>query len=69
MIIMLYFMFCAYTSSDLIGSPSRMYDLLQQAAATRPVDGNIGGSYLTLKSNFALVFGALVFIAPSYIHL
>ncbi|KZV81964.1 Na+/solute symporter [Exidia glandulosa HHB12029] len=59
MIIMLYFMFCAYTSSDLIGSPSRMYDLLQQAAATRPVDGNIGGSYLTLKSNFALVFGVI----------
>lgn len=58
MIIMLYFMFNVYTTSDLIGSPSQMYDLLKQAAIARPVDGNKDGSYLTLKSNFALVFGA-----------
>ncbi|RMZ13650.1 hypothetical protein D0860_02473 [Hortaea werneckii] len=44
MVIILYFMFTAYTTSDLIGSPSRMYDLLQQAAARRPVSGNKDGT-------------------------
>lgn len=59
MIIILYFMFHAYATSDLIGSPSQMYDLLKEAAIQRPVDGNKNGSYLTLKSNFALVFGVI----------
>ncbi|KAF4535270.1 Solute symporter family transporter [Lasiodiplodia theobromae] len=59
MIIILFFMFHAYATSDLIGSPSQMYDLLKQAAIERPVDGNKNGSYLTLKSNFALVFGVI----------
>ncbi|KAI7481991.1 solute symporter family transporter [Hortaea werneckii] len=59
MVIILYFMFTAYTTSDLIGSPSRMYDLLQQAAARRPVSGNKDGSYTTLKSNYGLVFGVI----------
>lgn len=57
MIIILYFMFNAYATNDLIGSPSNMYDLLKTATINRPVEGNQGGSYLTLKSNFALVFG------------
>ncbi|KAI7158780.1 solute symporter family transporter [Hortaea werneckii] len=59
MVIILYFMFTAYTTSDLIGSPSRMYDLLQQAAAQRPVSGNKDGSYTTLKSNYGLIFGVI----------
>ncbi|GAB1725542.1 hypothetical protein NU195Hw_g6419t1 [Hortaea werneckii] len=59
MVIILYFMFTAYTTSDLIGSPSRMYDLLQQAAAQRPVSGNKDGSYMTLKSNYGLIFGVI----------
>ncbi|EJD44285.1 solute symporter family transporter [Auricularia subglabra TFB-10046 SS5] len=59
MVIMLYFMFNVYTTNDLIGSPSRMYDLLVDAAQRIPVKGNIEGSYLTLKSNFALVFGII----------
>ncbi|KAI7286304.1 solute symporter family transporter [Hortaea werneckii] len=59
MVIILYFMFTAYMTSDLIGSPSRMYDLLQQAAAQRPVSGNKDGSYTTLKSNYGLIFGVI----------
>ena len=59
MIIILYFLFTVYTSSDKIGSPSEMYSLLQTAAKQRPVAGNQDGSYLTLKSNFALVFGII----------
>ncbi|KAI7240703.1 solute symporter family transporter [Hortaea werneckii] len=59
MVIILYFMFTAYTTSDLIGSPSRMYDLLQQAAVQRPVSGNKDGSYTTLKSDYGLIFGVI----------
>ncbi|KAF2205930.1 hypothetical protein GQ43DRAFT_477020 [Delitschia confertaspora ATCC 74209] len=59
MIIILYFMFNAYATNPLIGSPSEMYELLKAAAAKRPVAGNEDGSYLTLKSNFALIFGVI----------
>ncbi|KAL2864061.1 sodium:solute symporter family protein [Aspergillus lucknowensis] len=59
MLIILYFMFDVYTTNDSIGSPSRMYDLLQAASLERPVDGNTNGSYLTLKSNYGLIFGVI----------
>lgn len=59
MLIILYFMFSAYSTNDMIGSPSRMYDLLQAASVERPVDGNTDGSYLTLKSNYGLIFGVI----------
>lgn len=59
MIIIMYFMFNVYTSNPTIGSPSMMYDLLRAAAIKRPVPGNTEGSYLTLKSNFALIFGII----------
>ncbi|KAF7360171.1 Solute symporter family transporter [Mycena venus] len=59
MIVMLYFMFSVYTTNPLIGSPAAMYSLLQEAAVKRPVLGNLDGSYLTMKSNFALVFGII----------
>ncbi|KAF8221796.1 Na+/solute symporter [Tricholoma matsutake] len=59
MIIILYFMFQVYATNELIGSPSKMYDLLVAAAIERPVAGNQDGSYLTLKSNYALIFGVI----------
>ena len=59
MIIIMYFMFNIYTSNETIGSPSRMYDLLHEAAIKRPVAGNHEGSYMTLKSNLALIFGVI----------
>ena len=59
MIIILYFMFSVYTSNALIGSPTEMFELLAEASVKRPVEGNQGGSYLTLKSNFALIFGVI----------
>ncbi|KAL1303090.1 hypothetical protein AAFC00_006533 [Neodothiora populina] len=59
MIIILYFMFNAYATNDLIGSPGEMFELLQKAAEQRPVKGNHGGSYLTLKSNYGLIFGVI----------
>ena len=59
MVIILYFMFSAYATNAQIGSPSAMYQLLKQAALKRPVAGNQDGSYVTMKSNFALVFGVI----------
>ncbi|OAL21890.1 hypothetical protein AYO20_11291 [Fonsecaea nubica] len=59
MVVILYFMFSVYTSNDLIGSPGKMYDLLVHAGNVRPVAGNQNGSYLTLKSNYGLIFGVI----------
>ena len=36
-----------------------MYHLLKEAALKRPVSGNQDGSYVTMKSNFALIFGVI----------
>ena len=52
-------MFSVYATNSQIGSPSAMYNLLKEAAVKRPVAGNEGGSYLTMKSNFALIFGVI----------
>ncbi|KAK0512577.1 hypothetical protein JMJ35_004594 [Cladonia borealis] len=59
MVIILYFMFSVYATNSQIGSPNSMYNLLKEAAVKRPVAGNEGGSYLTMKSNFALIFGVI----------
>jgi urea-proton symporter len=59
MVIILYFMFEVYVSDDLIGSPARMFELLKKAAFQRPISGNQDGSYMTLKSNNALIFGVI----------
>lgn len=53
-----YFLFHTYGTSDLIGSPGKLYDLLKDAALAVPVEGNHQGSYLTMKSNSGLLFAA-----------
>lgn len=40
----------------MLGSPGKVYDLLVQAAKDHPVDGNAGGSYLTMKSQEGAIF-------------
>ncbi|KAF9228103.1 hypothetical protein BS17DRAFT_320742 [Gyrodon lividus] len=62
-IIIYMFIFRAYGTSPAIGSISQLYDLLQQAAFDSPVVGNQDGSYLTLKSNQGLVFGAATILS------
>ncbi|KAI0364049.1 Na+/solute symporter [Pilatotrama ljubarskyi] len=47
-----------YGASDATGSIEAMYNLLVQAGKDTPVEGNRNGSYLTMKSNQGLVFGA-----------
>lgn len=44
------FAFTTYATSDVLGSPAKVYDLLQEAAARHPVAGNAEGSYLTMRS-------------------
>ncbi|KAG1744489.1 Na+/solute symporter, partial [Suillus lakei] len=62
-IIIYIFTFRAYGTSPAIGSVSRLYDLLEQASIDTPVVGNQGGSYLTMKSNQGLVFGAVTILS------
>lgn len=57
--IILAFMFCVYSTSDKIGSPSAMYNLLTEAATANPVPGNAHGSYLTMRSKDGLIFGVM----------
>ncbi|KAI0669067.1 putative urea transporter [Trametes maxima] len=52
-----------YGPSEATGSVARMYELLVQAGKETPVVGNSGGSYLTMKSNQGLVFGAASIIS------
>ncbi|KAF8589125.1 putative urea transporter [Ramaria rubella] len=57
------FIFETFATSDIIGSTSAMYDLLVDAARITPVPGNQEGSYLTMKSNQGLVFGAATILS------
>lgn len=50
------FAFEVYASSDKIGSPQRMWELLEAAA---PVAGNARGSYVTMRSLSGLKFGII----------
>ena len=61
-------MFTVYGTSDKIGSISKMHELLTQAAKRNPVEGNAGGSYLTMRSLDGLIFGIMnvrLFISSS----
>ena len=55
-VIILVFAFTAYTTSDVLGSPGTVFDLLIKAAADHPVDGNTAGSYLTMRSKEGAIF-------------
>jgi urea-proton symporter len=56
LVIILVFAFTAYATSDVLGSPGAVFDLLVTAAAEYPVDGNAGGSYLTMRSKEGAIF-------------
>ncbi|KAI9725616.1 MAG: hypothetical protein M1828_002901 [Chrysothrix sp. TS-e1954] len=55
-VIIFTFAFTAYTTSSLIGSPGKMYDLLTAASKAHPVAGNQDGSYLTMRSQQGGIF-------------
>ncbi|KAF5011098.1 hypothetical protein FDECE_2780 [Fusarium decemcellulare] len=56
LIIIIIFALTAYASSDILGSPSAVYDLLVEAAKSHPVSGNEDGSYLTMRSQGGATF-------------
>ena len=56
LIIILYFAFSTYVTSPLLGSPSKVYDLLINASRMHPVEGNAQGSYLTMRSQEGAIF-------------
>ncbi|ETW75302.1 urea transporter [Heterobasidion irregulare TC 32-1] len=57
--IILTFIFTVYATSPKIGSPARMHELLEAAAAATPVPGNAHGSYMTMRSKNGLIFGVI----------
>ncbi|WDK18266.1 sodium symporter family protein [Colletotrichum graminicola] len=56
LIIIIIFSLTTYANSDVLGSPSKVYDLLVEAAFRHPVSGNAEGSYLTMKSQGGVEF-------------
>ncbi|CAG8980836.1 hypothetical protein HYALB_00003765, partial [Hymenoscyphus albidus] len=56
LIIIIIFSLVTYASSDILGSPKAVFDLLVKAAADHPVEGNAGGSYLTMRSTEGAIF-------------
>ena len=56
LIILLMFAFTAYATNENLGSPSKVFDLLVEAAQKHPVEGNAGGSYLTMRSKEGAIF-------------
>ncbi|KAL9116133.1 MAG: hypothetical protein Q9227_000502 [Pyrenula ochraceoflavens] len=53
--VVLYTMFGGIKAT-IVGSPSKIYDLLVEAAERHPVEGNAGGSYLTMRSKEGAIF-------------
>lgn len=60
-VIMITFLFKVYVTSDIIGSPGKMYDLLVSAGDAYPVSGNLNGSLLTFTSVNSGLFGLVLF--------
>ncbi|KAI5807618.1 Sodium:solute symporter family-domain-containing protein [Peziza echinospora] len=56
LVIIFIFAFTTYATSDVLGSPAAVYAKLVEAAALHPVEGNAGGSYLTMRSTEGLMF-------------
>jgi Na+/proline symporter len=54
--ILLTFAFTTYASGDALGSTKAVYERLHALAETSPVEGNAGGSYLTMKSKDGAIF-------------
>ncbi|KAH7138459.1 urea active transporter [Dendryphion nanum] len=56
LVILLMFAFTAYATNENLGSPGKVFDLLVEAAKKHPVEGNAGGSYLTMRSKEGAIF-------------
>ena len=56
LVIIIIFSLTVYATSDKLGSPKEVFNLLVKAAANHPVPGNEGGSYLTMRSHEGVIF-------------
>ncbi|RKU39893.1 hypothetical protein DL546_001318 [Coniochaeta pulveracea] len=56
LILIILFSLTAYATSETLGSPGAVYDLLVKAADLHPVEGNKDGSYLTMRSKEGAIF-------------
>ncbi|KAF7546311.1 hypothetical protein G7Z17_g8519 [Cylindrodendrum hubeiense] len=64
-VIMLMSLFVLYSTSNIVGSPGKVWELLREAAVLHPVDGNAEGQYLTMRSQQGGFVG-LVFIGAGF---
>lgn len=62
-IVIFVFGYLMYATSNIVGSPTKLYDLLQEAFRSMPVVGNVDGSYLDFRSLHGLVFAIDLFAA------
>jgi urea-proton symporter len=60
-VILLFTMFSVYATSHLIGSPAKMYELLNEVSQTWPSTG-AEGSYLTMHNPTALLTGIIIML-------
>ena len=56
LVIILTFAFTTYATGSRLGSPHAVYSALTELAAKSPVEGNAGGSYLTMRSKEGAIF-------------
>ncbi|ORY56800.1 Na+/solute symporter [Leucosporidium creatinivorum] len=62
-VVLYIFVFTAFGTSSELGSPGKLWDLLQDAAIANPVAGNHEGSYTTMRSNPGIVFAGCTIAA------
>ncbi|KAG2419993.1 hypothetical protein HFD88_004790 [Aspergillus terreus] len=62
-IAILVFGFLISATSDLVGSPAKLYELLQEASKNMPIERNTDGSYLAFHSVGGLIFAIDLFVA------
>ena len=55
-ILIIIFSLSAYAANEVLDSPGAVYDALVAASERHPVDGNAGGSYLTMRSREGGIF-------------
>ena len=65
-VILLITMFSVMTPASnvpILGSPGKLWDLLQQAAIDAPAFGTKNGEYLTMESGQGVLLGAIILVS------
>lgn len=58
-IALLIVMITTYGTSNILGSPTKVYEMLNFAALEHPVEGNAMGQYATMASQGGGIFGVI----------